>query len=64
MVLGEGRHHLRVPDDEGGGDAQGFDEFANELVEQACIRPWLAALNIVLFEGSQNRDRKSGPTNP
>ena len=64
MVLGEGGHHLRVPDDESGGDAQGLDEFANELVEQARVCPWLAALNIVLYDGSQNRDRKSELSDP
>jgi len=49
VVLGERRHDLGVISDEGGRDALGLNEVANELVEQASVGERRTALDAVLL---------------
>ncbi|KAI3476298.1 hypothetical protein L1887_62135 [Cichorium endivia] len=51
VALGQGRHDLRMSDDEGRVDALRLDKLARHLVDEARRGAWLGAVDVVL--GSQ-----------
>lgn len=49
MPLGQGGHDLGVAYDKGGGDAERFDEFANEFVEEASGGSGFGTVDVMLW---------------